>query len=257
MPRSPSVPFYPGAMRPFLQALALFAAALGTVAASSRALAVESAPVVSPRATATLAAEADAVAPGEPFRIGLRLRLAPGWHTYWKNAGDAGAPPEITLRLPEGASAGPIEWPAPARIPYGPLVNFGYQGEVLLPLRVTPPAELAPSAASVPIEAEATWLVCEQVCIPETGHFRLDLPVAAASRPDPALAPLFTAAEAVQPRPAPWAARVETDPAGDRSTARLVLEGPGLSPATVREAFFFPDTPDLLDHAAPQSLEVR
>jgi thiol:disulfide interchange protein DsbD len=238
-------------MRLLLAALALIGAVLG--AAPPPALALESAPVVSPRATATLAAEAAAVAPDEPFRIGLRLRLAPGWHTYWKNAGDAGAPPEITLRLPEGAAAGPIEWPAPQRIPYGPLVNFGYEDEVLLPLRVTPPAGLAPGD-SLPVEAEANWLVCEQICIPETGRFRLDLPVAAAARPDPALAPLFAAAEAAQPRPAPWAARVA---AGPGRAARLLLDGPGLSPATVREAFFFPDAPDALDHAAPQRLTVR
>ncbi len=75
--------------------------------------AAESDPVRSPRATATLVTEAGSVAPGQPFRVGLRLRLAPGWHTYWKNAGDAGAAPEVAIALPEGASAGPVEWPAP------------------------------------------------------------------------------------------------------------------------------------------------
>ena len=54
-------------------------------------------------------AEQDVVAPGQPFRLGLRLRLAPGWHTYWKNPGDAGAAPEIVLALPEGASSGDID----------------------------------------------------------------------------------------------------------------------------------------------------
>jgi thiol:disulfide interchange protein DsbD len=81
------------------------------------ALASESAPVASPRATATLAADVAAVAPGEAFRLGLRLRLAPGWHTYWQNAGDAGAPPEVVLRLPEGATSGPVAWPAPSASP--------------------------------------------------------------------------------------------------------------------------------------------
>ena len=92
---------------------------------------------MSPRAAASLAADMAAVAPGEAFRVGLRLRLAPGWHSYWRNAGDAGAPTEITLTLPEGAAAGPLAWPAPERIEYGPLVNFGYTGEVLLPLAVS------------------------------------------------------------------------------------------------------------------------
>ena len=104
----------------------------------------ESAPVRSPRATVTLVADQAAVAPGGTVMLGLRLRLAPGWHTYWKNAGDAGAPPEIALTLPEGASAGEIAWPAPERIEYGPLVNYGYHGEVVLPLPVSLPAGLVP-----------------------------------------------------------------------------------------------------------------
>ena len=72
----------------------------------SPAGALESAPVASARATATLVSDTDAVAPGKPFRVGLRLRLAPGWHTYWQNPGDAGVPPELTLTCRTGASAG-------------------------------------------------------------------------------------------------------------------------------------------------------
>ena len=214
--------------------------------------AAESEAVRSPRATVTLAAAEEAIAPGEPFRIGLRLRLAPGWHSYWRNPGDAGAPAEIELALPEGAAAGPIAWPAPKRIVTGPLVSYGYTGEVLLPLAVTPPSGLAPGDR-LTLEAEARWLVCEQLCIPEEGRFRLDLPVAAAARPDRSLAPLFTAAEAAAPRPAPWRAE-----AGFRGRdGRLVLEGEALSPATVREAVFFPAEPGVLDNAAPQALHLE
>lgn len=214
------------------------------------AAALETAAVRSPRATATLVADAAAVAPGGTTQVGLRLRLAPGWHSYWTNAGDAGAPPEIALTLPEGATAGPIAWPAPTRIPYGPLVNYGYEGEVLLPLPVTLPAGLAPGDI-VTIAAEATWLVCAEVCIPEEGRFRLDLPVAAETVPDPVLAPLFAAA--APPRPLPFDARAEA--AGRAAT--LAVTGEGLSAATVREAFFFPEAPGVLDHAAPQPLAVR
>jgi thiol:disulfide interchange protein/DsbC/DsbD-like thiol-disulfide interchange protein len=215
--------------------------------------AAESAAVRSPRAVASLVAETEAVAPGQPFRAGLWLRLAPGWHTYWKNAGDAGAAPEVSLRLPEGAEAGPVEWPAPERIAYGPLVNFGYTGEVLLPLAVTPPADLAPGGRFA-VEAEATWLVCEQLCIPEEGRFRLDLPVAAASpRPDPALAPLFAGADAAAPRPSPWPARA----ALGAGAGSLALADGGFSAAAVRDAFFFPEAGGLIDNAAPQRLSFR
>src|SRR4051794_6860731 len=165
------VPFYGSAMaRHLLFALLVLLAPLA-------ARAGESAAIRSPRATATLVAVAAAVAPGQPVELGLRLRLAPGWHTYWQNPGDAGAPPEVTILAPAAAEGSPIRWPAPARIPTGPLVSFGYEGEVLLPFRMAAPAGLAPGDR-LTVEAEATWLVCAELCIPEEGRFRLDLPVA-------------------------------------------------------------------------------
>ena len=113
--------------------------------------ALESAPVVSAHATASLVSDVDSVAPGKPFHLGLRLRLADGWHTYWRNPGDAGVPPELTLDLPDGASAGPIAWPMPARVAEGPLMTYAYAGEVLLPVTVTPP----PSGGALSVKAHA------------------------------------------------------------------------------------------------------
>ncbi|MDB5374287.1 MAG: cytochrome biosis protein, partial [Belnapia sp.] len=210
--------------------------------------AAESVAVRSARAVVTLVADAQAVAPGEAFRLGLRLRLAPGWHTYWRNPGDAGAPPEIALRLPEGATAGPLEWPVPRRIATGPLMSFGYEGEVLLPLRLVAPA----GGETLVIEAEASWLVCAEICIPEEGRFSLTLPMAPGGRLDAALAPLFTATEAAVPRPSPWAARAAL--AGGRGS--VTLTGPGLAAAMVREASFFPDESGLIDNPAPQPLRL-
>ncbi len=199
----------------------------------------------------TLASEVASVAPGQPFRIGLRQRLAPGWHTYWSNPGDAGTPPELALALPQGASAGDIQWPAPHRIPFGPLVNYGYEGNSLLPLTVTPPADLRPGQ-SFTIQAQGNWLVCEQVCIPEEGSFTLTLPVEGTARPDPAMAPLFQQAEAELPRPSPWQAS-----AGFSGTqGALLLAGADLAPEAVKEAFFFPAEWGVLDHAGAQPVQV-
>jgi thiol:disulfide interchange protein DsbD len=232
--------------RPALLLLGLLAAPATTV------LAVESAPVRSPRATATLAADVAAVAPGEAFRVGLRLRLAPGWHSYWRNAGDAGAPTELALTLPAGAAAGPIAWPAPERIEYGPLVNFGYKGEVLLPAEIRAPAGLAPGG-TFRVEAEATWLVCEQVCIPEEGRFALTLPVAGTPVPSPVAAPLFEANAARLPREAPWTARA----GATGRQASLTVAGPGLAPGLVQDAFFFPHATGMMDNTAPQPATWR
>jgi thiol:disulfide interchange protein DsbD len=197
-------------------------------------------------------ADVAAVAPGQDFQAGLRLRLAPGWHSYWKNAGDAGAAPELDLALPAGASTGPIAWPAPERIPYGPLVNFGYTGEVLLPLRVSLPASLAPGEI-LTLRADATWLVCADVCIPEEGSFTLTLPVADAAVPSPLGAPMFEAAEASLPRPLPWTASA----GGGAGRASLTLDGTGLTRAAVQDAFFFPAEPGVLDNTAAQPMRLR
>ena len=219
-------------------------AALAMLLAPS-AHARESAAVTSPRLTATLVSDTDAAAPGMPLQVGLRLRIAPGWHTYWQNPGDAGAPPELTLTLPDGASAGPIQWPAPRRMAEGPLMTYGYTGEVLLPLSVTPGAPLS-STGPLRIEATANWLVCERICVPEEGRFTLDLPI---GTPAPsAEAPLFATAAASTPRPSPFEARIAPD-------GTLSLAGAGLSPTTVRDAWFFAAA-DAIEPAAPQALTV-
>ncbi len=228
------------AMRCLLLLLALLALPL-------RAGAVESAPVASPRATVTVLADRTAIAPGDEFRLMLRLRLAPGWHTYWSNPGDAGAAPELSLRLPEGWTAGPLQFPIPERIGFGPLMNFGYTNEALLPLAVTVPATLPPGGTAT-LEGGATWLVCADVCIPEEGRFALSLPVEA--RPRPAQLVRFAAAEAALPRPAPFAARVSPE-------GVLSVEGEAISPASVRGAAFFPLAQDRLLNPPPQRLSLR
>lgn len=209
------------------------------------ARALESAPVASPRATATLLADRAAAAPGEAFRLMLRLRLAPGWHTYWENAGDAGAPPELALALPEGWTAGPLRFPAPRRIGFGPLMNFGYTGEAAFPLDVTVPADARPGTTAR-IEAEATWLVCADVCIPEEGRFTLDVPVRAA--PEAANFASFAAAEADLPRPSPFAASLSPE-------GVLTLRGDALS--GLRAAEFFPRENGWMLNPPPQRAAFR
>ena len=207
------------------------------------AAALESQPVVSPRATVSLVSDTDAVTPGQPFRIGLHLQLASGWHTYWKNPGDAGVPPDIALTLPQDAKAGPIVWPAPRRLAEGPLMTYAYTGDLLLPIEIS----AAAGSGATSIQAHAQWLVCREICIPEEGDFRLDLPVGAAA--PSAQAPLFAALDRQLPRPSPWQAVVNND-------ATLWVQGPELTPTTVVDAWFIPDTPGAIHDSAAQPLTV-
>jgi len=132
---------------------------------------------------AELLADTDAVVPGKPFTIGLRLRMAPGWHTYWKFSGDAGLPTEIRWNLPAGWRAGAIQWPIPLKTnDPGDIQTYGYQDEALLMQQITPPAKIGNS--SVRLSADASWLVCEKICIPGNAKLYLDLPIASAGNPE-------------------------------------------------------------------------
>ncbi|PZR71845.1 MAG: hypothetical protein DLM73_14965 [Chthoniobacterales bacterium] len=126
---------------------------------------------------ASLLADVSAVVPGKPFTAGLLLKMAPHWHTYWKFSGDAGLPSEIKWNLPPGWKAGEIQWPIPFRMmDPGDIETYGYENEVMLLQEITPPASIADS--SVKLSAEATWLVCEKLCIPGSAKLQVDLAVA-------------------------------------------------------------------------------
>src|SRR5689334_3248163 len=106
--------------------------------------AAQAEPVNTGHLAAELVPEAQGIAPGQTIHVALRQTIQPGWHTYWKNAGDSGQPTQIKWTLPAGWSAGDVIWPTPKRLPVGPLVNYGYEGEVLLPVAVTAPANAKP-----------------------------------------------------------------------------------------------------------------
>src|SRR5436309_2103460 len=89
---------------------------------------------------AELVTDKAAAQPGKPVLVGLKLRMADQWHTYWKNPGDSGLPTRIQWSLPAGWTAGEIQWPYPRPLPVGPLMNYGYEDEVVLLAELTPPA---------------------------------------------------------------------------------------------------------------------
>jgi len=230
-------------------------AALSLVLTPALAVAAESNVQQSPRATVSLVSEYAAVSPGQALRIGLRQRLAPHWHTYWKNPGDAGSPPSITFNAPPGATVGEIAWPGPDRFIIGPVASYGYENEIVFPMTLTVPRDARPGSQLV-LEADADWVVCEKECIPEEGKFRLALPVEASARPASAgILAAFKSADARQPQPQPadWRASVS---AGE-STLQLAVEGEGISPASVRSALYFPDSWGVVDHVADQALTVE
>lgn len=232
----------------FLSAALLLA---GTLALASPARAT-SAEIVTPHITTEILVRAETVAPGDTVDIAVRQTVAKGWHTYWRNPGDSGAPTEITWTLPEGAAGGPVRWPVPHRLPYPPLVNYGYSDTETLLTSVTVPSDWQ---VGKPLETRIAidWLVCADICIPESGSTDLTIPTGAETRPDSAVAFSFLNAERALPKPVDWPARFEPG----QDTGKLVIEPEGVDPAAVTEAYFFPAEWGVIDHSAPQDVSVE
>jgi thiol:disulfide interchange protein DsbD len=232
---------YPcAAVNTALRSLLLAATLLAPAFASAQASAV----VKTDEVRAELVAHApDGLAPGKSAWLGLLIDHKPHWHTYWKNPGDSGLPTSLQWELPPGAAAGEIAWPTPSRLPVGPLMNYGYEGRVLLPVPLT----IAPSfqGAALEVRLAAQWLVCKDICIPQQGEFRLSVPARGSTA---AQAAAFAAALAAQPQ----------DLVGAQASAELVDNARALrvtvAPLPValqgRELSFFPEMGGVLNHAA-------
>jgi thiol:disulfide interchange protein DsbD len=132
-------------------------------------------PVKAQHLTAELVSLAPAIAPGGTLDVGLVITLEEKWHVYWINAGDSGEPPRINWTLPNGITAGPMQFPIPSRLPLGPLMDFGYEDEVAFPVRLTAAKNLKPGP--IHLDAKVDWLVCREVCIPGKAHLELNLSV--------------------------------------------------------------------------------
>jgi len=217
------------------------------------AISAAGAPVKTPHVEAELVAARTALVPGEPLAVALRLKMEPGWHTYWQNPGDSGLPTTLAWKLPAGVEAGPIEWPAPSLLPVGPLANYGYEGEVLLLADLKPAATLAPGD-TLQFNARADWLVCKEICIPEGVDLTLALPVSSNAPLDPRWGAPLAAARAALPQP-PIGWRVSAQGAGAR--VALTLTPPTqASPAAADPGamHFFPYAEAQIEPSPPQTL---
>ena len=140
---------------------------------------------------AELIVSGEAVPGGEVY-VALRQTIAKDWHTYWRNPGDAGQATTLDWTLPSDWSAGEIVWPTPRRLPLGSLMNYGYEGQVLLPVALKVPANARPGD-TVNLKAEAGFLVCKDICIPEQASLTLAVKIAiGVPKPDTALLPPYS-----------------------------------------------------------------
>src|SRR5262245_7591042 len=213
---------------------------------------VRAAAPIEPKVRVELLSEVAAITPGETFWLALRQEIAPGWHTYWMNPGDSGEPPRIEWTLPSGFTAGDFAWPPPERIAVGPAMTYGYSKTVVLPVAVTAPRDLKPGAP-LTLRGQASWIVCEKICIPEEAPIAVTLPVSAGPAPlDPRSAPLIAAARRSVPAPSPWPASFTAT----ADTVTLTVAARGLAADRVAEVWFYPARWGAIEQAAPQRASI-
>lgn len=160
---------------------------------------------------ASLVPEVAAIAPGEPFTLALRLIHPDGWHSYYKNSGGVEEAPSIKWTLPEGFTAGAMQWPVP-EVKDGYFgQSFVHNGSPVFLVEITPPSGLQPGG-TVTVVADAAWQICEESCIDESATFSLELSVAATAALDPQQAALFAEARGQLPAAAPvWQTSAVSD----------------------------------------------
>jgi thiol:disulfide interchange protein len=232
-----------------LKTICLAAAALFLTAIAGSSLAQSLGPQhVKP----VLAAQTQSAAPGSTLYVALIQNIDTGWHTYWRNPGDAGEPTRITWTLPAGWRAGDIVWPAPKRLPVGPLMNYGYEDQAILASPIEVPAS-AKVGETAHIAAKAQMLVCADVCVPQEADLTLEVPITAGGgAADPTWGAAITSALAAAPKPSGLAATYQLS----GTTLKLAVAGPALAGLSGADAYFYPQTPGLIDQANPQAIDL-
>lgn len=205
----------------------------------------ESAPVDTGKVVAQLVSSHESAGAGETINLALRTVLDDHWHTYWRNPGDSGEPVQIDWTLPEGASAGEITWPLPKAIPTGPIINFGFEGVPLFPVEIKLP-ETAQSGDVLTLEASVYYLVCKDICIPESTTLSLDVEIGE-TRPSRRWDGVIKAALSRAPKQGSIKAVIEKS--GETVSAGFT----NLPQGDFSKSFFFPYPQGLIAPSQPQT----
>jgi len=196
---------------------------------------------------ASLLIEQAAAIPGSKVNVGIQFITDGGWHIYWQNPGDSGEPPRMQWQLPSGITAGPLEWPTPARMTTSAGTDYGYQGTTVLLTSLQIPNTAQLGAAKV--SGDLRWLVCHDICIPQSAHLEAPLQLASTAITDESAHQVLQSASVHLPKPLAPSIRAAV---GDSSDSFRLTLTPSES---ITKADFFPADVEQIENGAPQVLE--
>ncbi len=207
-------------------------------------------PSIAQHVQAELVSDYQQITIGQPFHVALRLTMAKGWHTYWKNPGDTGLPTTIQWQLPDGVrQTSDLQWPAPQVQVFGPYINYGYEDEVLLTTAFT--ADSLPAPGNITFTARVEWLMCRDICIPDGADVALTLDIGTEAVRDVRWFPAIEKALYEVPKPLTgWS--VEADGVDDTITLRLTPQSEVTDPD---ELYLFSDIERTVEPSFAQPLK--
>lgn len=233
-------------MRALLSWAAKAVASLFLAAAALTGAASAQASASSPHADVTVVFERSAATPGDTFLGALKFDLADGWHIYWRNPGDSGLPPEASWTETPGITFGDFRFPVPHALPLATLMNYGYEHQVVLPFQITIANDVKPGA-EIPIAGKIDYLICADICIPESVDLSTTLKIAGSPEPDATGGAIIAETLPHIPVALSGKATVERTAKGFRISA--VDTGVAGAVPDAKEIRFFPDGPEVSNPA--------
>jgi thiol:disulfide interchange protein DsbD len=199
---------------------------------------------------AELVSEVESIQPGQAFWVALRLKAEPEWHTYWQNPGDSGLATTIKWELPEGFSAEPILWPYPERIDAPQVTSFGYDGEIFLLVKITPPSNI--TSPSIKLVGNSKWLICKELCLPAGAKVELQLPVKNEPPKPSKWSQAFNDTRTKHPlSKSDW----QFSAANNKDQVLIKVVPPPNFKGEVSKLTFFPFEGGVIEHASPQTFK--
>ncbi len=200
---------------------------------------------------AELILEASAIKPGGSFWVAVRMKMAPQWHTYWKNPGDVGLRTKINWQLPAGFEAGPVQWPYPQKINANFSVSYGYENEILLLTQIKTSADI-PNNTTQTIKADVQWLECKEVCIPGNSKLETRILTTETENPKKEEQQAFDKARNKLPLSSKfWNIKASHS----KKEIHIEISSNEQTSPKLKEIYFFPYRSDLILHQKPQTLK--
>jgi len=182
--------------------------------------------------------------------LGFKMQMAAGWHTYWKNPGDAGYPTHVSWKLPEGVIKSDISWPTPEKIYVGDLVNYGYKDEVILISTIKIPPNY--QSNTLQIKALIKWLACKEICIPGEQKVSKEVKIGKINKSNPTSAKELQIARGMLPQPL-LKSVVKSWVTKEFLNIRINKD----ALPVVKKMTFFPETQNIIDEGSEIIIEEK